>query len=56
LIDFAPEETAIVLAHEALHDYWPYFGHDHINAHEERLQELSNLVKHLNPGGFNGPR
>lgn len=45
LIDFAPEETALVLAHEALHDYWPYFGHDHINAREKRLQELSDLVK-----------
>jgi hypothetical protein len=45
LIDFAPEETAIVLAHEALHDYWPFFGHDHINAREKRLQELSDAVR-----------
>jgi len=45
LIDFAPEETAIVLAHEALHDYWPYFGHSHINAREKKLQELSNAVR-----------
>jgi hypothetical protein len=45
LIDFAPEETAIVLAHEALHDYWPYFGHGHINAREKKLQELSNAVR-----------
>ncbi len=34
-----------MLAHEALHDYSPYFGHDHINAREKRLQELSDLVK-----------
>jgi len=45
LIDFAPEETAIVLAHEALHAYWPNFGHSHINAREKKLQELSNAVR-----------
>ncbi len=56
LIDFPPEETALVLAHEALHDYWPYFGHDHIRPREKKLQELSDLVKHFNLGGEHGPR
>jgi len=45
LIDFTPEEIAIVLAHEALHDYWPYFGHGHINDRERKLQDLSRAVK-----------
>jgi hypothetical protein len=45
LIDFPPEETAIVLAHEALHDYWPFFGHGHINAREKKLHDLSNAVR-----------
>jgi len=44
LIESLPEETAIVLAHEALHDYCPYFGHGHINAREKRLQELSDAI------------
>jgi len=47
LIEFSPEESAIVLAHEALHDYWPFFGHDHINAREKRLHELSDAVGRL---------
>lgn len=45
LVEFTPEETAIVLAHEALHDYRPYFGHGHINAREKKLQELSDAVR-----------
>lgn len=45
LIQFTPEDVAIVLAHEALHDYWPYFGHGHINAREKRLQELSDALR-----------
>ncbi len=35
------EESAVVLVHEALHDYWPFFGHGHITAREEKLEELS---------------
>jgi hypothetical protein len=36
-----PEDTAIILAHEALHDYWPFFGHGHINDREVKLYALS---------------
>jgi len=45
LVEFTPEDAAVVLAHEALHDYWPYFGHGHINAREKRLQELSDALR-----------
>ena len=45
LAEFSAEETALVLAHEALHDYWPYFGHGHINAREKKLYELSDAVR-----------
>lgn len=41
----APEDTAIVIAHEAMHDYWPCYGHDHINAREQKLYELSYALR-----------
>jgi hypothetical protein len=39
------EDAAIVVVHEALHDYWPYLGHDHINERERKLYALSFKVK-----------
>lgn len=36
---------AVVLCHEAMHDYFPYLGHSHINAREEKLIELSRSVR-----------
>ena len=36
-----PEDTALVIVHEAMHDYWPCYGHSHINAREKKLYELS---------------
>ena len=41
----APEDTAIVIVHEALHNYWPYVGHDHINDRERKLYELSYTLR-----------
>jgi len=40
----SPEETALVIAHEAMHDYWPYYGHAHITPRERKLRVLSNHV------------
>lgn len=42
LLHHYPIETgAVILVHEALHDYWPFFGHSHITQREEKLFELS---------------
>lgn len=38
---FSAEETALILVHEALHDYAPYLGHRHINTREQKLYKLS---------------
>lgn len=44
LLLWEPEDTAIIIAHEAMHDYWPYYGHSHINQREEKLWKLSTYV------------
>jgi len=38
-------DGAIVVVHEALHDYYPYLGHGHINERERKLYSLSFKVK-----------
>lgn len=45
LLTWPPEDTALVLAHEALHDYWPCFGHKHIRDREFKLYVSSFTVK-----------
>lgn len=35
---------AVILCHEALHDWFPYFGHDHIRDRERKLHDLSEKV------------
>jgi hypothetical protein len=39
------EDGAIVVVHEALHDYYPYLGHGHINDREKKFYALSFKVK-----------
>jgi hypothetical protein len=39
-----PEDAAIIVVHEALHDYFPYLGHGHIDDRERRLWKLSNSL------------
>jgi hypothetical protein len=41
------EDTALVVVHEALHDYRPWYGHDHINPRERKLYKLSYVVRRL---------
>jgi hypothetical protein len=41
LLRLEPNYTALILVHEALHDYPPYLGHSHINEREKKLYELS---------------
>ena len=36
-----PEDAALTIAHEAMHDYFPYFGHAHVTPRENKLKELS---------------
>ncbi|MEN6367647.1 MAG: hypothetical protein ABFC88_12605 [Thermoguttaceae bacterium] len=38
------EDGTIVLIHEAMHDYWPYWGHGHISDRERKFFELSYTV------------
>lgn len=45
LLLWPPEDTALIVAHEAMHDYYPFFGHGHINAREEKLYRLSYQVR-----------
>jgi hypothetical protein len=47
LLLWPSDEVAIVLAHEAMHDYRPFFGHGHINDREQKLYELSHAVRRL---------
>ena len=47
LLLWEPEDTAIVIAHEAMHDYWPFYFHYHIHAREKKLYELSVLVQRI---------
>lgn len=44
-----PEDTALVIVHEAMHDYWPCYGHSHINPRERKLYELSYALRRLHP-------
>jgi hypothetical protein len=35
-------EGAGILVHEALHDYWPYFGHAHVTPIMRRYEQMDN--------------
>jgi hypothetical protein len=45
VLTWSPEDGAVLVAHEALHDFRPFFGHKHINDRERKLYELSESVK-----------
>jgi hypothetical protein len=45
LLTWAPEDVALVLIHEAMHDYYPYYGHDHINERERKFYLLSYTLR-----------
>ena len=34
------EEGSLILVHEALHDYWPCFGHAHVTPRMDKLERL----------------
>jgi hypothetical protein len=40
----SPEFGALVIVHEAMHDYFPYYGHARINAREKKFWGLSSQV------------
>jgi hypothetical protein len=44
---YSVEYGAVILCHEALHDYFPYFGHAHVTPREEKLHALSRTVRSL---------
>jgi hypothetical protein len=39
-LEFPIHDGAMVLVHEALHDYWPCFGHAHVDPMMERIEKL----------------
>lgn len=40
----SPEFGALVIVHEAMHDYWPYYGHAHVTPREKKFWALSSRV------------
>jgi hypothetical protein len=40
VLEFPVHDGAMVLVHEALHDYWPCFGHAHVDPMMERIEKL----------------
>ena len=42
---WTPAEAAMVVAHEAMHDYYPYLGHAHITPREHKLWKVSAEVQ-----------
>ena len=47
LLRWEPEDTALVIAHEAMHDYYPFFGHSFHATREPVLYELSYALRRL---------
>lgn len=47
LFRWSPDDVALVLIHEVLHDWWPYYGHGHINEREARLRALSYSLRSI---------
>jgi hypothetical protein len=45
VLSYPIHEGALILVHEALHDYWPYFGHAHVDPRIEKLEALSWQVR-----------
>ena len=40
-------DGAMVVVHEALHDFYPYLGHAHITPREEKLEQLYESIRRL---------
>ena len=40
----SPEFGALVVLHEAMHDYFPYYGHAHVTPRENKFWSLSARV------------
>jgi hypothetical protein len=40
VMDYPIPEGSLILVHEALHDYWPYFGHTQVTPRIEKLEAL----------------
>ena len=44
VMDYPIQYGSMVVVHEAMHDYFPYWGHGHINERERKFYELSYKV------------
>lgn len=40
VLSYEPRDGALLLVHEALHDYFPWFGHSHIDPVMRRLEAI----------------
>jgi len=47
VLTFPIHDGAMIVIHEALHDYFPFAGHSHITPREEKLEELYYGLRHL---------
>jgi hypothetical protein len=45
VLTWPSEMGALVVVHEAMHNFPPYYGHSHITTRESRLRELSLKVR-----------
>jgi hypothetical protein len=45
VLNYPIEIGAMVVVHEAMHDYRPWWGHNHINERERKLYDLSYSVR-----------
>jgi hypothetical protein len=47
LLSWDADDGALILIHEAMHDFYPYYGHGHITWREEKLGNLSYVVRRI---------
>jgi len=45
VLSYDIKDGAMVLIHEAMHDYFPYWGHSHIHQRERKLYAISYAVR-----------
>jgi hypothetical protein len=47
VLKWSAHDGAMIVVHEALHDYYPYAGHDHITPREEKLEQLYHDLRRI---------
>lgn len=47
VLKWSVHDGAMIVAHEAMHDYYPYAGHSHITPREEKLEQLYHDLRRI---------